>query len=80
MAIGIQDFIKKIESEFEDLVPGKLMPDSNFRDFFDWSSVNALIIIAMVNVEYDVTINAADLKNSVTVKDIYSLIENRKKA
>ncbi len=26
----IEDFIKNIEAEFEDLTPGKLKPESNF--------------------------------------------------
>ena len=73
----IQDFIKKIEEEFEDIKPGALQPESNIREHFTWDSVNALVFIAMVNVEYDVVINADDLRNSDTVKEVYDIIVSR---
>ena len=44
---------------------------------FEWNSINALILIAMVKTEYDVALTADDLINSKTVNDIYSLIESR---
>jgi acyl carrier protein len=72
--MDVNDFIKKIEAEFEDLEPGKLKPESNFRDMFDWSSVNALILIAMVNTEYDVIITAEDLRASKTVQELFDVI------
>lgn len=73
----IQDFIARIEEEFDDLEPGILKPESNFREAFEWSSVNALILIALVKTEYDVTINAADITKSKTVNDLYRIIEQR---
>jgi acyl carrier protein len=61
-----------IEDEFDDLKPGILKPDSIFREAFEWNSINALILIAMVKTEYDVT-----LTKSKTVNDIYKLVETR---
>ncbi len=77
--MNIEEFIKQIEGEFDDLKPGILKPDSKFREVFEWNSINALILIAMVKTEYDVTITADDLIASKTVKDIYSIIESRAK-
>jgi acyl carrier protein len=75
--MNIDNFIKQIEDEFDDLTPGILKPDSKFREVFEWNSINALILIAMVKTEYDVTISADDLIQSKTVNDIYSIIESR---
>jgi len=75
--ITVEDFITKIEAEFDELEPGKLKPESNFRDMFDWNSINALVLIAMVKTEYDVTINADDLVKSKTVNDVFSLVKSR---
>jgi acyl carrier protein len=72
--IPIEDFIEKVESEFEDMEPGKLTPNSIIREHFTWDSINALIFIAHVNVEYDVVITADDLINSITIKDLYNLV------
>ena len=75
--MNIEEFIKHIEDEFEDLKPGILKPESNFREAFEWNSINALIMIAMVKTEYNVTINAEDLVKSKTIKDIYTVVERR---
>jgi acyl carrier protein len=79
MAIIIDDFIKKIEEEFDELEPGKLKPTSIFRDIFDWNSINALVLIAMIKTEYDVAINADDLVKSKTVQDVFNVVKNRYK-
>ena len=75
--MNIEEFIHQIEEEFDDLKPGALKPDSHFRDVFEWNSINALILIAMVKTEYDVTLSADDLIKSKTVRDIYTQVESR---
>lgn len=75
--MNIYDFITRIEEEFDDLTPGTLKPESIFREVFEWNSINALILIAMVKTEYDVAINAEDIASSKTVADIYRIIEER---
>lgn len=73
----IDEFIARIEEEFDDLEPGVLKPESNFREAFEWNSINALILIALVKTEYDVTINAVDITKSKTVKDLFKIVEDR---
>lgn len=75
--MNIEEFIKHIEAEFDDLKPGVLKPESLFREVFEWNSINALILIAMVKTEYEVTLTADDLIKSKTVHDIYKLVETR---
>lgn len=78
--MNIEEFIKQIEAEFDDLKPGALKPDSVFREVFEWNSINALILIAMVKTEYDVTLTADDLVKSKTVNDIFGVVKSRVKA
>ena len=73
----IEDFIARLEEEYEDITPGILKPDSVFREVFEWNSINALILIALVKTEYDVTINAEDIATSKTVEDLYKIIQAR---
>jgi acyl carrier protein len=73
----ITEFIQKIEAEFEDLEPGKLKPESNFREAFEWNSINALILIALIKTEYNVSINAEDIQKSKTVNDIFEIVKSR---
>jgi acyl carrier protein len=73
----IEDFIAHLEAEYEDIAPGTLKPDSVFREVFEWNSINALIMIAMVKTEYDVTINAEDIATSKTIADLFRIIQAR---
>ncbi len=73
----IEEFIIHIEEEFDDLKPGLLKPENKFRGMFEWSSINALILIAMVKTEYDVTLSADDLIRSVTVQNLYDIVKSR---
>lgn len=76
--MNVQDFIKKIEAEFiKDVKPGVLKPESKIREHLAWDSINALIVIAMVNVEYGVTLEADDLINSESVNDVFSIVKQR---
>jgi len=77
MELLINDFISKIENEFEDLMPGSVKPDTNFRNHFDWTSVNALVLFSMINVEYGVTLTAEDLQKSITIQDLFEIITSK---
>ena len=78
--VDIKEFITKVEEEFEDMPKGALAPESIIREHFTWDSINALIFIAHVNVNYDVEITAQDLVDSNTVQDLYNLVKGKKEA
>jgi acyl carrier protein len=78
--IAIEEFIKRVEGEFEDMEHGLLKPGSVIREHFTWDSINALIFIAHVNVEYDVVISADDLVNSLTIQDLYNFVSSKANA
>ncbi|MBU2554529.1 MAG: acyl carrier protein [Bacteroidales bacterium] len=73
--MNINDFILKVEAEFEDLEPGSLTPETILKEAFTWDSVNALIFLAHVNVEYDVELSANELIEANTIQDLYNLVE-----
>jgi acyl carrier protein len=75
--MNLEDFIKKIEAEIEDLEPGTLTADKDYREIDQWSSMYALILIAMIDTEYDVTLSGEDLKSSTTVRDLYNIVKSK---
>lgn len=75
--MSLEIFISRIEEEFEDNEIGTLNADSVFKDELGWSSINALIMITLIDSEYEVTINADDLKKTETIGGLYQLIETR---
>lgn len=73
----VEEFIQKIVEEFPDLEKGVITPEMNFRDHVEWDSINALVLIAMVNVEYDVIISAQELINAATVNDVFLVVKKK---
>ncbi len=50
---------------------------TNFNQIPGWDSINALIIIAMIEENFDVSINSSDLEQCKTIADLYKLIQNK---
>lgn len=74
----INDLINNLAHEFE-IDPSQLTASTSFRGMKEWSSMHALILIALVNSEYDVTITGNDLMKIDTVSDLFEMVLNRKK-
>ena len=51
-----QIFLQHFEAQFDEVEPNSLTMEQSFKDIEEWSSLNALLIIAMVDSEYDVTL------------------------
>jgi acyl carrier protein len=75
--MNIDDFIKKIEEEYDDLSPGKLKPEIEFRKALEWNSINALIMISLIDTEYNVQITADELRKAVTVSDLFNTVKKK---
>ena len=72
--ISLDEFTKKIEGILEDEKPGSLTPDTDFRGIASWSSMYALIIVAMFETDFKVTVNGEQLRSCKTVRDLYQLL------
>ena len=75
--LTVEDFIAKIVEEFPELKKEDLDPHKSFKDHVEWDSINALVLIAMVNVEYDVTVNAEELVHAETINDVFLVIKKK---
>ena len=71
--MDILEFSAKLESEFEDLEKGSVRPDTEFRNLPSWSSMHALIIIAFIDLNFDIILNSTELKEAKTISDLYYL-------
>lgn len=76
--MDIQELIIFIEEEFEEVDKGTLSPESSIRDIEGWSSMHALILIALVDNHYDILLTGEELKNALTIQDLFNAILKRK--
>ena len=70
----VNDFIEQflIAVDFQDLV--EVTPDTVLLDLPEWDSLAALGVIVMFDIEYGKTIIGDDLKQSITIQDLYNLL------
>jgi len=71
-------FIKSLEGAFEGLSPGSLTAGTEFRKLEQWDSISALNILAVLDSEYDVQLNRAEITGCNTVQDIFELVKKKK--
>ncbi len=74
----LEDFIKIFEAELADIAPGTIKPDTVFKLLDAWNSMQALILIAMIDSEYGVTLTAENLHDCLTVSDLFSVVQSKK--
>ncbi|MBB4124771.1 acyl carrier protein [Xanthomonas translucens] len=66
----IEDFLSA--TDFQD--PVEVTMDTILADLPEWDSLSALGVIVMFDVEYGKVITGDDLKNCVTLNDLYKLL------
>ena len=76
----ITEFITRLETEFDDVPKGTLTAQTGIRDIPEWSSMHALIIIALIDTEYGVTLNGEDLRSASTIRDLFNIVSSRVKS
>lgn len=75
--MNIEDFVKSFAEQFDETDASEIKADTKFHDLEEWSSMIVLGVIAMANIDYDVTLTGDDIKNAVTVKDLYDIVASR---
>ena len=74
----MENFIKKFAEQLLDQEIDGLSAATKFRDLDDWDSLTAMAVIAMIEDEYQVTIDDANFKKLNTIGEIYDYIQNNK--
>jgi len=75
----IEVFLGKIKAEFnEDYDMGDLGLDDNIKNMDWWSSMHALVIIALIDTEYDVMLEPSQMKSANTVRELFTVVNNIK--
>lgn len=54
-----------------------LTPETQFRALEEWNSMFALIVIAMIDSEYQKELSADDIRSSKTLEDLFTVLNNK---
>lgn len=71
---NLQEFVALFAELFDDTDPCEITATTVFHDLDEWSSLIGLSVIAMAVEEFGVVLMGDDVKNSVTVEDLYNRI------
>lgn len=73
----IQDFIKNLAEQFEEVDVKDLTPETKFKEFDEWSSLTSLSIVAMAEDEYGITLKGDDIRNANTVQELFDIAKSK---
>ena len=71
----LKEFIENFAAQFDDTDASVFTAETRFHELDEWSSLIALSIIAMTDEEYDVALKGDDIKNAVTVEDLFNTVK-----
>ncbi len=71
---SLDEFVSLFAEQFDDTDVSEFKPSTIFHDLDEWSSLIGLSIIAMVDEEFEVALNADDMISSVTIEDLYNKV------
>lgn len=74
----LKDFIENFANQFDDTDLSLFEAETKFKELDEWSSLMALSIIAMVDEEYDIRIKGDDIRQVITVADLFNVVKGRK--
>ena len=76
--MDIKDFIIDFANQFDETDVEEFKPETNYReDLEEWSSLNGLAILNMINKKYGVKITSSEIKETTTIEDVFNLVKSK---
>lgn len=74
---SLEEFVALVAEQFDDTDPNEINAKTVFHNLVEYSSLIGLSLIAMVDEEFDVALKGDDVKNSITVEDLYNCVMSK---
>lgn len=73
----LNDFVLNFANQFDDTDISEIIPDCKFHELEEWSSLIGMGVIAMARTQYGKSITGKELRECVTVEDVFNLIASK---
>lgn len=73
----LEKFVADFADQFDDTDASEIQANTVFHDLEEWSSLTGMGVIALAKTEYGKTITGAELRECVTVEDVFNLIAKK---
>ena len=73
----ISKFLADFAEQFDDTDASEIQENTKFHELDEWSSLVGMSLIAMVKTEYGRTITGKEIRECVTVRDLFDMISSK---
>ena len=73
----LSKFLADFAEQFDETDASEIQEETAFHELEEWSSLTGMSLIAMVKTEYGKTITGKEIRECVTVKDLFVLISSK---
>ena len=73
----LEEFVESFADQFDDTDPSEIQAETRFHDLEEWSSLVAMGVIALAKTQYGKTITGKEMRECVTVEDVFNLIASK---
>ena len=73
----LKEFIVNFAEQFDDTDVSAITASTEFHELEEWSSLTGMGVIAMAKTEYGKTITGKEIRECVTVKDLFDLVSSK---
>lgn len=74
--MDIKSFIEHFADQFE-MLEETLTPQTRFRELPEWTSLEALLVITMIDDEYEVVLPPDEMRKTNTIQELYDLVASK---
>ncbi len=73
----LSKFLVDFAEQFDDTDASEIQAETVFHELEEWSSLIGMSLIAMVKTEYGKAITGKEIRECVTVKDLFDLVASK---
>lgn len=73
----IKEFVEIFADQFDDTETSEIQAQTRFHDLEEWSSLIGMSVIAMAKTQFGKTITGKEIRECVTVEDLFNLIVSK---
>jgi len=75
--MNLSEFIENFKEILDEPEEINLLPETSFKDIDEWDSLTNLSLMAMVDSDYNIKLNADEINESKTLLDLFALIKSK---
>lgn len=73
----LNEFIANFAGQFDETDASEIQADTEFHEIDEWGSLTGMGVIAMVKTVYGKTITGKEIRECVTVEDLFNLVKSK---